>query len=144
MPRSLNLKWAAALCPEDSQDLRPGRWFAAELRRQLSACGWRVAEPGDWRDVGWCLIGTRGASSVSLFMAHLVPGEEWLLQLAPTRLPGLIGRLRGQQPSATPAELLGLARAVHAAFVQLPRVSSVRWRWDGIPDEHASREPAAS
>ena len=140
-PRSQNLKWSAALCPEDSQDLRPGRWFATEIRRHLAGCGWSVAEPQGWRDVGWSLVGTRAATSVSIYLAHLGPGEEWLLQLAPTLLPGLIARLRGQQRSASSAHLLEIARQVHAALAPLPRVSAMRWRWDGIPDEKGSLEP---
>jgi hypothetical protein len=141
MPRSLNLKWCAALCSEDSQDLRPGRWFAAEVRRHLTACGWRVAEPEDWRDVGWCLGATRGTVAVSIFLARLAPGDDWLLQLTPTQLPGLLARLRGQRRSATAAELLSIAHEVHRALAQLVRVSAMRWSWDGIPDERASPEP---
>ena len=144
VPTSQNLCWRSPGRPEDSPDHRPGRYFAETVRAGLLAAGWDVDAPDDWRDVGWLVRLQRNGASIAIFLARLGQGDEWMLQIAPERVAGLIGRVLGRANSATSSDVLTAAHQVHSTLSSVDGVSSMRWRWDGRPgDGNASPQPAA-
>jgi hypothetical protein len=141
---SQNLRWLSAVRREDSGDHRPGRFFAETLRRTLLTAGWQVDTPTDWRDVGWVISARKDEASISISLARLGDGHDWMLQIAPQNVAGPIGRLFGGVNSATPSDVLAVAHAVHSSLSTLEGVSLMQWRWDGMPrDNNSSPQPAA-
>lgn len=59
--------------------------------------------------------------------------NEWMLQVMPLVLPGLLGRWLGIDPSATSTECLELARHVDHALKETNTFSGFKWCWDGFP-----------
>lgn len=128
--------------PEDTEyPDPPGALIARLLKTALTKSGWKVREFENWRDAGWSLPCQRGLAELEVTIGPS-GDREWLLQVAPMRVPGMIGALLGRRPSANPLECLELARAVHTALLRTSIYTSPEWRWDGMPDEGPStREP---
>ena len=113
------------------------------LSAELSSMGWPTDEMENWRDCGWSVSCSRGFGQLQVVLSQIQNGE-WMLQIAPQRVPGFFGGLIGGKPSATPAEVYELALSVHRALSAGGSLSSPRWRWDGFPDdEHSTPEPNA-
>lgn len=111
------------------------------LREDLSTRGWTPGDFDNWRDCGWAITCQRSGGDLELVVAPTGTPEEWMVQIAPARVPGLLGRALGRLPSATSALCHELATDVHAALSG--RFSRLRWRWDGFPDEeHSTSTPA--
>jgi hypothetical protein len=58
--------------------------------------------------------------------------------VAPSAVPGLLGRLFGRVASAQPEETTQMARAVQKILSADGTFSGFRWRWDGFPDDAKS------
>jgi hypothetical protein len=113
------------------------------LSTQLSTGGWRTGEMDNWRDCGWSIACSHSSGQLQIVLSQIQDGE-WMLQIAPHRVPGFFGGLVGSKPSATPAEVYELAIAVHRALSVAGFLDSPRWRWNGFPDEeHSTPEPNA-
>ena len=68
--------------------------------------------------------------------------KEWMLQVTPVDYPGYLRRLFGAHASATPSDVVLLAKAIHGILSNESRVSGLAWRVDGPPDEdHSTSEP---
>jgi hypothetical protein len=144
MPTSQNLRFAATV-PEDAEFDHPaGAALMRRLSAELSTAGWSIDEMDNWRDCGWSVVCRRGSSVLEVVVSQIQDGQ-WMLQVSPQRSPGLIGRLFGSRPSASPADVHELAVAVHHALSTLQYLGSPQWRWDGFPDErHSTPEPRAA
>jgi hypothetical protein len=112
------------------------RWLAADL----PAAGWQTGEIENWRDSGWSVDCTRGASRVEISLAAIdaVGEREWMLQIAPERTPGAISRLFGGKPTATSQDVYELEVAVHQVLHHAQFLENPRWAWDGYPDDSPS------
>lgn len=111
------------------------------LSVELSTAGWSTDEMDNWRDCGWSVSCRRGASDLEVVVSQIEDGQ-WMLQVSPRRVPGLISGLLGSKPSATVSDVHDLALAVHRSLSTLQYLGSPRWRWDGFPDErHSTPEP---
>jgi len=130
---SLNATFLGPVTPDAEFDHPAGLPIVSALLADLSARSWAPSEAENWRDSGWAISCRRGGSDLELVVASTGTPDEWLLQIAPARVPGLLGRALGKVPSATPARCHELASDVHAALSG--RFSRLRWRWDGFPDE---------
>jgi len=141
MPISQNLRFTATV-PKDSEFEHPaGALLMRSLSAELTTSGWSAGQLDNWRDSGWLVVCRRGSSELKVVLSWVDRGY-WMLQVSPRRSPPLIGRLLGDSPSATPAEVHGLALAVHQALSTLQYLGSPHWRWDGFPDEkHSKPEP---
>ncbi len=114
------------------------------LSAELAAAGWSTDEMDNWRDCGWSVGCRRATSELEVVVSQIEDGQ-WMLQVSPRRVPGLIGGLFGSKPSATATDVHELALAVHRALSTLQYLSSPQWRWDGFPDEkHSTPEPQAA
>jgi len=76
-------------------------------------------------------------------VAAVVPASEWMLQVAPLRTGGLLSALLGRHPSATPDDVLGLARAIDT-MLKTEQFTGILWCWDGMPEPgHGTPTPEA-
>ena len=141
MPTSQNLRFTAT-APVDSEFDHPaGAALMRRLSSELAAAGWSTEEMDNWRDCGWSVICRRASSELEVAVSQ-IQGDEWMLQVSPRRVPGIISGLFGSKPSATSSEVHALALSVHRALSAAQFLGSARWRWDGFPDEnHSTAEP---
>jgi hypothetical protein len=80
----------------------------------------------------------RGAAEFEVSFAEL-QGSEWMLQIAPANVPGVVARLRGGKSSAQRDDVLALATCIHDWIAGVS--SDQRRRWDGFPDAQSSPSP---
>jgi hypothetical protein len=118
----------------------PGAWLAHLLQEHLPHYGWNVLESGNWRDSGWYVSIRRGLSRLSIVVAHIEECE-WMVQIAPLSVPGILATLFGRKRSASAEDVFRLARDVHVLLRDTVRSQEIMWRWDGYPDESSTREP---
>src|SRR5262245_14173133 len=100
MGLSQNLLFAATVPADSEFDHPQGASLVRRLAADLTAAGWQAREMENWRDSGWSVTCTRGQSRAQISFAG-VGEREWILQVAPERAPGALGRLFGGKPSAT-------------------------------------------
>jgi hypothetical protein len=135
---SQNLRFLGPVAADPANRDPPGLPIVQLLSAELPPRGW-IAHPWDiWRDSGWLLPCRTGERELDLTLASIGPEDEWMLQIAPTRLPGLLGRALGRLPSATPMDCNRLALDVHAVLAGAGGFTRFWWRWDGFPDEASS------
>jgi hypothetical protein len=143
MPNCQNLRFKATVLKDGRFDHPPGEPLMRRLYAALATSGWCTNDMDNWRDCGWSFSCQRGHSKISVVLCQ-IPNQEWLLQIAPERNPGFVGRLIGRNPSATFTEVYALAVDVQHALSSLQSLKSPRWRWDGFPDDtHSTVEPLA-
>jgi hypothetical protein len=121
-----------------------GAALARKIRADIDPVGWSAGELEAWYGAGWSVSFRRGSGEVELVVAPAdEAGMEWAVQVAPARLPGPIGRALGRHASATPEDVLELARAAHAVLAADGRFTGLRWRWNRFPEGEAesTREP---
>jgi hypothetical protein len=120
----------------------PGAAIARLVKAGLAKRGWDVSEIDNWRDVGWCATCFNRGSKLDLVIAKKAVGSEWCLQVAPSYVPGLLGRLLSKRASALPEATLALARDVFSVLVDSGRFWGFMWCWDGYPAEgNSTSEP---
>jgi hypothetical protein len=143
MPLSQNLLFEAN-SPADPEFEHPaGAALMRTLSTDLGSNGWNVDEMDNWRDSGWSVTCQRGQAKVEVVLCR-IPDGTWMLQIAPTDVPGSIGRFLGRKQSATADEIQELAVRVHRALSDRSIMSKPRWTWDGYPDDQPSTpEPTA-
>ena len=119
----------------------PGCYIARALHKALAESDWEPSAFDNWRDCGWSIECTQGASSLQIAIAR-VEDDTWMLQVSPMRAPGLLGRLLKKEPSADPAQCLSLAKIVHDIMSSDALFSGFQWCWDGYPnDSNSTSEP---
>lgn len=134
---SQNLLFVAAVLDDIEFDHPKGASLIRRLAADLSTAGWQPSEMENWRDSGWSVVCTRRQSRVQISFAG-VGEHEWMLQIAPERVPGALSRLFGVNPSATSQDVYELAFAVHHALHNAQLLESPRWAWDRLPEESLS------
>jgi hypothetical protein len=141
MPISQNLRFAATVREDTEFDHPPGAALMRRLAAELTLAGWITDEMDNWRDCGWSVVCRRGSSDLEVVVSQIQDGE-WMLQVSPHRVPGLISGLFGSRPSATVTDVHELAVAVHRTLITAQYLGSPRWRWDRFPDDaHSTPEP---
>lgn len=142
MPLSQNVGFVGPSPPDAEFEHPVGRPIILALSERLRAGGWSVSEPDNWRDSGWSIDCGKPAPNLQVCLAEVSDGQ-WLMQVAPLRVPGVLSKLFGRrEPSATPAQVQELALAAHASLTG-QGFSQIRWCWDGFPDgANSGSEPA--
>jgi hypothetical protein len=113
-------------------DHPPGEWLARHLSSDLAGRGWVADTPDNWRDSGWSFRCSQATAELTVALAQLGEPSKWMLQVAPARGAGLMA-VFGRKPSASPGQVLELAKAVHESLLTQGTVSGLGWRWDGEP-----------
>jgi hypothetical protein len=57
---------------------------------------------------------------------------EWVLLVGPSRTPGLLDLLRGRKPVDYSPELVQVCREIHGALSEIPRITALRWYFEGF------------
>jgi hypothetical protein len=86
-----------------SSSIRPDAALARFLLDAVRRSGWSSDDFDNWRDVGWSLRCKRASSDLEIAFSSFRAGE-WILQVAPQNVPGVLGGLLGRQPGATPED----------------------------------------
>lgn len=133
---SQNATFRGPVKPDAEHEHPAGLPLVRALRTELNTRNWITGEFDNWRDCGWSLPCRRSGGELQLVVASTGPADEWMLQIAPARAPGLLGRALGREPSASSEHCYELATDVHSVLSGL--FASVRWRRDGFPDEEHS------
>lgn len=137
MPVSLNLRFAAAVPADTEFDHPAGAALMRILSRALAVAGWNTDEMDNWRDCGWSVVCRRASAKLEVVVSR-IQGGEWILQVNPHRILGIISGLFGSRPSATPSDVHELALSIHQTLSAAQLVGAARWRWDGVPDDRYS------
>jgi len=139
---SQNVTFTGAAPSDAEGDDPPGAGVARLLMEAIRGRGWSSDDLENWRDVGWSLVCRRASSELQIALSAFGAGA-WMLQVAPLRVPGLVGRALGRQSSATPEDCLALALVVHETLAQGGRFGDFRWQWDGPPTAESGDRPTA-
>ncbi len=139
MPISQNVLFQAAQQPDETNDHPPGSYIARAIKDGLDTDVWALSELENWRDCGWYFTCVCEGASLQVAVAQALEGQ-WLVQIAPARVPGLIGRLFKGKASARAPQTLSLAKAVHAILESDDLFSGFQWCWDGFPGEQNTTE----
>lgn len=143
MPLSQNVVFDGTPPSDAEFDHPPGCFIARLLRESLSSAGWRSAQIENWNDRGWRILCSLDTSSLQIGFMRLGNGQ-WMLQISPEDIPGLVGRLLGKRPSADPSQCQALAEAVHGELSSSDLFSGFAWCWDGYPgDQETTERPIA-
>jgi hypothetical protein len=144
MPISQNLRFTATVPKDEEFDHPLGAALMRRLSPELVAAGWSTDEMENWRDCGWLVACRRTSTELEVVVTWVQSGY-WMMQVSPRHVPGLIGRLLGDKPSASPSDVHELALTVHRALYTLQYLGNPQWRWDGFPDEtHSTSEPKSA
>lgn len=142
MPLSQNLLFDGPIVSPRTHGDPPGHSLLLALAVALRAEGWNTSAPDDWRDSGWFIACRRDDATLEIALAGLA-SNQWMLQIAPLKAPGVITRLFGAKPSATANDIFALAQQVHTSLASQQPVTRFRWHWDGPPTETSDAEPSA-
>ncbi len=144
MPISQNVRFSGE-APRDAEFEHPhGASIARQLEANLNRCGWSVAPFDNWRDVGWQLLCCKADTEIEITFSEFAEAQ-WMLQVAPTYMPGLWGRLLRRRRSAEPRDCLNMAKDVHQLLISSERYTDFKWCWDGFPnDVRSTSEPQES
>ncbi len=142
MAISQNARFSSEAAPDAESDHPPGASIARLLRDALAKRGWEAFDIDNWRDTGWSITCCRPASKLELVIAKMAGGEEWFLQIAPSYVPGLFGRLLSRPASASAEAIQTLAQDAFAILSSSGGFGNFMWCWDGPPDEvNSTPEP---
>ncbi len=140
MATSLNATFDG-VAPVDTEWPHPeGAGLVRIVQQGVRQSGWSVGEFDNWRDVGWNLVSSRGATRLEVIVTSAGP-RSWMLQVSPASAPGFLRRALGARPSAGPAEVLELSTLVHRILSGAGPYNHFRWQWDGPPTEQSALQP---
>ena len=94
----------------------------------------------NWRDCGWFFECSKNNIKLELIISYM-DSNQWFLQIAPSYIPGIFGRIKRKQPSASYSDILELSKDIHNVLSSDQRFSDLRWKWDGRPDEKSPLDP---
>jgi hypothetical protein len=142
MPRSQNVVFEGNAIVDAEFAHPPGLTIVRVLATGLRDIGWSASDFENWRDCGWSLECVHGQTTLLVALAQ-IKRQQWMLQISPLQVPGLLGGLFGGKPSATYHDVFALARDIHNLLGQSKTFTQMRWQWDSYPDEESSTtEPA--
>jgi hypothetical protein len=142
VPISQNVLFRGTPPPDEEFEHPPGCYMIRALHKALTEPSWTPSQFDNWRDCGWSIECIQEGRSIRIAIAQ-VRDSMWMLQIAPSVVPGLLGRLFKKQASAAPEQCLDVAKRVHNILSSYKLFSDFRWRWDGYPDDGPSTSAPA-
>jgi hypothetical protein len=143
MPTSLNASFTGAAAADPEFDHPAGASLVRAVQHDVQRQGWVTEEFDNWRDAGWSFMCSRGSARLEVVLSS-TGSDNWLMQVAPATVPGLVGRAFGGKPSATPSDVFDSSKAIHRSMAEGTSYRGFRWQWDGPPTETADGEPSPS
>ncbi|MGN6547341.1 MAG: hypothetical protein ACTHK7_19980 [Aureliella sp.] len=142
MPCSLNATFLGPERESEGERIR-GETIAHRLSRYFAQRGWQCGDADCWRDAGFAFSLQRDGEVLQIIIAPYDGKTDcWILQIAPSRSPGLIGRWFGSKPSASPECVYRAAMETQPVLSEAG-YSGFQWCWDDLADgEHCSAEPS--
>ena len=134
MPVSQNVRFLGQAPKDGEYDHPEGAAIARRLESELNGLGWTTKPINNWRDCGWSVACSKDGEEMQIALTR-IKHAEWMLQVAPMSVPGIIGRLLGRVPSATPIRVLELAGSVQKVLSEESEYRDFKWCWDGFPQE---------
>lgn len=136
MPISLNATFDGKVPVDDYTDFAPGHHIIDLISKSSIENHWQCSEPETWTD-GWTITCKHNNCSLDVKMCG-IEDNSWVIQIAPTYMPGLIGKILKKTPSATPEQCLNYSKLVHQALVTENIFTDIKWCWDDFPDDSNS------
>lgn len=128
---------------DSEEEHPPGFAVASVIQAAIAQSSWDATQPDNWRDVGWEILSTgEHGAAISICLAQFEQSR-WMVQVAPSKVPGFFGRLFGKYPSATSEQVHQLAMNVFNALSN-HGAQDQRWCWDDFPDSNESATPEPS
>jgi hypothetical protein len=140
MPISQNLLFSGSPPADLEYPTPPGASIARQLRTAIKDRGWTTTEIENWRGSGWFFGCQKAGSDLEISLVGF-DKTTWMLQIAPRAIPGLISRLLGRSPSASPEECFALANIVHDTLAHTSAYADPLWEWDGPPTSVSGPRP---
>lgn len=133
MPNSQNATFHGPEPESKGQRVR-GLSIAECLAAEFSSAGWRVDEVDCWRDAGYFVSIERNEDALEIVVIPFNGRTDcWILQIAPSRLPGLLMRYLGVSRSASPDSVFRVAAECHRTLKDRG-FTGFRWCWDDLAD----------
>jgi len=133
---SLNATFLGIVSPDAEFDHPEGLPVLRMVGDGLRRGKWTLGALENWRDSGWSVCCRRDGGEVDVVVASTGTPEEWMVQIAPSKVPGLLGRALGRAASASADQCLEVALLVHPILAG--RFTRLRWCWDDLPGEESS------
>jgi hypothetical protein len=137
MKISQNLRFSGVAPVDKEYDHPPGISIARLLESKLEKMEWETQEIDNWRDCGWFFQCKKEKANLEIALAGN-DKNEWMLQIKPAYLPGIIGKLFGKVPSAGSNECYVLAKQVSKILIEESNYSNFKWCRNGFPDKNKS------
>ncbi len=137
MALSQNARFSVDIISDQTIEHPLGGSIARMLMAGLATRGWEVSDVDNWRDSGWSFTCGRRTLNLQVVLAGTVDSSEWLVQIVPTFVPGVLGRLFGRRASASTALIFAVAQDVHSILLE-EGGRDFKWCWDGYPEEETS------
>ena len=103
--RSKNATFYGAEAESDDENIR-GVSISRILAAGLLTQGWTIDDVDCWRDAATVLMIRRAATKLRIITSpYPDTGDRWILQIAPSFVPGALGRMFGRTCSCTSEDL---------------------------------------
>ncbi|QDT04851.1 hypothetical protein K227x_32480 [Rubripirellula lacrimiformis] len=141
--RSQNATFYGAEPESDGEHIR-GVSISRFLAAGLSPQGWTIDAADCWRDAGFVLKIHRATTNMQIITTPYPDADNrWILQIAPSFVPGVLGRMLGRTISASPEELHEVATE-SKRYLTDAGFYNFRWCWDDFADsEECACDPPA-
>jgi hypothetical protein len=104
------------------------------LASGFETIGWTIGASECWRDSGYVLTIHRDATNLQIITTpYHGTDDRWILQIAPSFVPGVLGRMLSRTSSASPEELYEVA-VESKGFLADAGFYNFRWCWDDFAD----------
>ncbi len=131
--QSQNATFYGAEPESDGEHLR-GVSISRLLAAGLSPQGWTIDGADCWRGSGFVLMIHRATTNLQIITTPY-PDEDdrWILQIAPSFVPGVLGRIFGRTCSCTPDDLHEIATESKLLLADAGFYDFL-WCWDDLAD----------
>jgi hypothetical protein len=136
MTRSQNATFCGTESDTVGEHIRGGSIVQC-LASGFESIGWTIGASDCWRDAGYVLTIQRDTTNLQIIATpYHGTDDRWILQIAPSSVPGILARMLGRTSSGSPDELHDVA--THSKrLLTVAGFYDFRWCWDDLADSEA-------